>query len=133
MKAICVNADRVLEVRHVPTPDSPPPGHLIAKIKGAAINHGDKSFLINPGAAASRAVNRTYDIWGASAAGTVLAVGEGLSSELVGRGVAIYRSLSKSAQTLGLWSEQVLVERTSCVVLPVSASPVTTPDRWSTQ
>jgi NADPH2:quinone reductase len=101
-----------------------PPGHLIAEIQGAAINHGDKSFLINPGAAGPRALNRTYDIWGASAAGTVLAVGEDLSPELVGRGVAIYRSLSKSAQTLGLWSEQILVERTSCVVLPESASPV---------
>lgn len=124
MKAICVNADRNLEVRDVPTPNNAPPVHLIADIRGAAINHGDKSFLINPGAAASRALNRAYDVWGASAAGTVLAVGEDLSPELVGRGVAIYRSLSKSAQTLGLWSEQVLVERTSCVVLPESASPV---------
>ena len=124
MKAICVNDDRKLEVRDVPTPENAPPGHLIAEILGAAINHGDKSFLINPDAAGSRALNRTYDIWGASAAGTVLAVGEDLSPELVGRGVAIYRSLSKTAQTLGLWSEQVLVERTSCVVLPKSASPV---------
>ena len=123
MKAICVNADRKLEVRDVPTPNNAPPGHLMAKIRGAAINHGDKSFLINPGAAASRALNRTYDIWGASAAGIVLAVGEDLPAELVGRGVAIYRSLSKTAQTLGLWSEQVVVERTSCVVLPGSASP----------
>ena len=124
MKAICVNADRKLEVRDVPAPNNAPPGHLLAEIQGAAINHGDKSFLINPGAAASRALNRTYDIWGASAAGTVLAVGEDLPAELVGRGIAIYRSLSKTAQTLGLWSEQVLVERTSCVVLPESASPV---------
>ena len=122
MKAICVNADRKLEVRDIPTPNNPPPGHLIAEIRGAAINHGDKSFLINPGAAASRALNRAYDVWGASAAGTVLTVGEDLSPELVGRGVAIYRSLSKSAQTLGLWSEQVLVERTSCVVLSESAA-----------
>ncbi len=122
MKAICVKADRTLEVRDVPTPIGPPPGHLIAEISGAAINHGDKSFLTNPGAAASRALDRAYDVWGASAAGIVLAVGEDLPAELVGRGVAIYRSLGKSAQTLGLWSEQVLVERTSCVVLPKSAS-----------
>ena len=122
MKAICVNADRKLEVRDIPTPNNPPPGHLTAEIRGAAINHGDKSFLINPGAAAWRALNRAYDVWGASAAGTVLTVGEDLSPELVGRGVAIYRSLSKSAQTLGLWSEQVLVERTSCVVLSESAA-----------
>ncbi len=123
MKAICVKPDRTLEVREIPTPTSPPTGHLLAKIQGAAINHGDKSFLINPGTAGSRAFDRAYDVWGASAAGTVLAVGEDLPAELVGRGVAIYRSLSKSAQTVGLWSEQVLVERTSCVLLPESASP----------
>ena len=122
MKAICVNVDRLLEVRDVPAPNGPPPGHLVAKVQSAAINHGDKSFLTNPGAAGSRALNRTYDIWGASAAGTVLGVGEGLPAEMVGRSVAIYRSLSKSTETLGLWSEQVLVERTSCVVLPESAS-----------
>ena len=122
VKAICVNADRKLEVRDVPTPNNSPPGHLIAEIKGAAINHGDKSFLANPGPAASRALNRNHDVWGASAAGTVLAVGEDVSAELVGREVAIYRSLSKSAESVGLWSEQVLVERTSCVVLPKSVS-----------
>ena len=122
MKAICVNADRKLEVRDVPISNNPPPGHLTVEIKAAAINHGDKSFLANPGAAGSRFLNRAHDVWGASAASMISAVGEDLPEELVGRNVAIYRSLSKSAQTVGLWSEQVLVERTSCVVLPKSVS-----------
>ncbi len=120
MKAICVNADRKLQLRDVPTPNNVPLGYLIAEIAAAAVNHGDKSFLANPGAAGSRALNRAFDIWGASAAGKVTAVAKDLPPELIGRNVAIYRSLSKSEQTIGLWSEQILIERTSCVVLPDS-------------
>ena len=33
MKAVCVNADRKLEVRDVPTPTDPPSGHLIVDIE----------------------------------------------------------------------------------------------------
>ncbi len=36
--------------------------------------------------------------------------------------VAIYRSLSQSEHTVGLWSELAMVPRTSCVVLPTSVS-----------
>jgi NADPH2:quinone reductase len=122
MKAVCVNADRKLEVRDVPTPRNPPTGHLIVEIEAAAINHGDKSFLANPGAAGALMMNRAHGIWGASAAGVVRAVGADLPAELIGRNVAIYRSLSQSEHTVGLWSEQALVPRTSCVVLPKSVS-----------
>lgn len=122
VKAVCVNADRKLEVRDVPTPNDPPPGHLIVAIEAAAINHGDKSFLANPGVGAARLMTSAYDIWGASAAGTVRTVGADLPAELVGRNVAIYRSLSKSEHTVGLWSEQALVPRTSCVMLPEGVS-----------
>jgi len=122
MKAVCVNADRKLEVRDVPTPNGPPPGHLIVEIEAAAINHGDKSFLANPSAVGALMMNRAHGIWGASAAGTVQSVGADLSAELIGRNVAIYRSLSQSEYTVGLWSEQALVPRTSCVVLPKSVS-----------
>ncbi len=122
VKAVCVNANRKLEVQDVPTPNDPPPGHLIVDIEAAAINHGDKSFLANPGTAGALLKSSAYGIWGASCAGTVRAVGVGLSAELVGRNVAIYRSLSQSEHTVGLWSEQALVPRTSCVVLPKSVS-----------
>lgn len=121
MKAICVDLNRTLVLRDVPAPGEPPPGHLLIDLTGAAINHGDKAFLANPGAAGSRAADRLYDIWGASAAGTVRSVGGDLAPELVGRGVAVYRSLSKSEHTIGLWSEQMLVPRTSCAVLPSDA------------
>ena len=40
MEAICVNADRKLEVRDVPIANNPPPGHLMAEIRGAAIGLG---------------------------------------------------------------------------------------------
>ena len=118
MQAVCVTADRKLQVRDVPKLDEVPPEHLLIEMQAAAINHGDKAFLANPGAAGSRATDRIYDIWGASAAGKVLATAAGLPSELEGRMVAVYRSLSKSEHTVGLWSEQVLVPRTSCVLLP---------------
>ncbi len=50
------------------------------------------------------------------------AVGPDLSAEIIGSNVAIYRSLGQSEHTVGLWSEQALVPRTSCVVLPKSVS-----------
>ncbi|NYF90133.1 zinc-binding dehydrogenase [Tunturiibacter empetritectus] len=122
MKAVCVNANRKLEVQDVSTPNDPPPGHLIVDVEAAAINHGDKAFLANPSIAGVLLKTSAYGIWGASCAGAVRAVGEGLTAELVGRTVAIYRSLSQSEHTVGLWSEQALVPRTSCVVLPRSVS-----------
>jgi NADPH:quinone reductase len=122
VKAVCVNADRKLEVRDIPTPSDPPSGHLVVEIKAAAINHGDKAFLANPGAGGATMKNVGHDVWGASAAGTVRAVGEGVSPELIGRDVAIYRSLNRSESTIGLWCEFAQVPRTSCVVLPSSVS-----------
>ncbi|WP_158811247.1 Zn-dependent oxidoreductase [Beijerinckia sp. L45] len=122
MKAVCVNADRKLEVRDVPSPIDPPPGHLIVDMRAAAINHGDKSFLANPNAAGGRLNHRVHDVWGASAAGTVVSVGAELSEDLVGCDVAMYRSLNTSRYTIGLWSEQILVPRTSCLVLPKTVS-----------
>lgn len=122
MKAVCVNAARKLDVRDIPEPGTPPPGHLLVTVESAAINHGDKSFLANPGAAGAGGIHRADDVWGSSASGTVRAVGADLPSTLVGRAVAVYRSLSRSEHTVGLWSEQALVPRTSCVVLPQTVS-----------
>jgi NADPH:quinone reductase-like Zn-dependent oxidoreductase len=51
VKAICVTADRSLELRDIPTPTEPPPGYLLVDIEGSAINHGDKTFLKTPQAA----------------------------------------------------------------------------------
>ena len=123
MQAVTVTASRELEVREVPTPEEAPRGHLLLEIDSAAINHGDKTFLKMP--AATTGLNTSkYDVWGASAAGRVLAAGAGVSAEYVGRKVAVYRSLTPSAETVGLWSERAVVPATSCLCLPEELSTV---------
>ena len=123
MQAVTVTATRELECREVPTPEQAPSGHLLLEIDAAAINHGDKTFLKMP--AATTGLNTSKeDIWGASAAGRVLKVGSGVPAKYVARKVAIYRSLTPSAETVGLWSERAVVPFTSCVVLPDELSTV---------
>lgn len=116
MRAVCVTEDRALEVREVPTPLEAPEGHLLIEVEAAAINHGDKAFLARPTATAGLNTSR-YDIWGASAAGRVLAAGAGVPDGFAGRKVAVYRSLTPSAETVGLWAERAVVPYTSCVIL----------------
>lgn len=118
MKAIGINASsRRLEVLDIPAPDIPPPDHVIVDIEACGINHGDKLFLTMPGAAGG-ALNRSNSVWGASATGKVAAIGAGVPEEFLGKSVALYRSLSVGAQTVGLWSEKAQVLYTSCVILP---------------
>jgi NADPH2:quinone reductase len=123
MKAVCVTETRELEVREVSTPTEAPSGHLLIEIEAAAINHGDKTFLARPATTAGLNTSR-YDIWGASAAGTVLSAGPEVPIGYVGRKVAVYRSLTPSAQTVGLWSERAVVPFTSCVILPEELSVI---------
>ena len=123
MQAVTVTAARELECREVPTPEQAPSGHLLLEIDAAAINHGDKTFLKMP--AATTGLNTSKeDIWGASAAGHVLMVGAGVPAEFLAKKVAVYRSLTPSAETVGLWSERAVVPVTSCVVLPEELAPV---------
>ena len=121
MKAVTVTASRELEVCEVPTPEEVPRGHLLVEIDSAAINHGDKTFLKMP-AITTGATGSRHDIWGASGAGRVLNVGVDVSAEYFARKVAIYRSLTPSAEVVGLWSERAVVPVTSCVVLPEDLS-----------
>ena len=121
MKAVCVTEARELEIRDVPTPTEAPSGHLLIEIEASAINHGDKTFLARPAITAGLNTSR-HDIWGASAAGTVLSAGPDVPNGYVGRKVAIYRSLTPSAQTIGLWAELAVVPFTSCVILPEDLS-----------
>jgi len=122
LKAICVTPDRRLDVREAPSPGAPPPGHVIVKMEASAINHGDKTFLARPGAAGPALVGSRHDIWGASGAGRVTAIGAGVPADFEGRPVAIYRSLSRSPETIGLWSQFAQVLYTSCVILPDAVS-----------
>lgn len=116
MKAICVNASRSLEVRDIPTPNAPASGHLLVAMEASAINHGDKAFLKMP--AGPQLPSSQYDVWGASGAGRVISLGAGVPPEYAGRQVAIYRSLTRSPDTIGLWCPTAAVPYTSCLILP---------------
>jgi NADPH:quinone reductase-like Zn-dependent oxidoreductase len=118
LKAICVTPSRELEVREVPTPSAPPPGHVVVDMESSAINHGDKTFLARPSAAGNPLAGTRHDVWGASGAGTIVAAGAGVPVGAVGRQVAIYRSLGRGPDLIGLWCERAQVPYTSCVILP---------------
>ena len=77
MKAICVTPGRELEVRDIPAPSAPAPGHVLIDMDASAINHGDKTFLRMPTAAGNAFSLGQHDVWGASGAGRVVAVGAG--------------------------------------------------------
>jgi len=121
MRAVCVTERRALEVREVPTPVNPPRGHILVDIEAGCINHGDKTFLARP--MSTRGFNTSlYGIWGASAAGQVLSIGPDVPAKFAGKSVALYRSLTPSPHTVGLWCERALVPWTSCVILPDGVS-----------
>lgn len=118
MQAVCVTADRTLELREIAAPTEPPPGYLLVDIEAAAINHGDKTFLKMPQAAGNASATRVHDVWGASATGKVVAVGTGVPASYAGRSVAIYRSLQRDQPILGLWCERAQVPYLTCLPLP---------------
>jgi NADPH:quinone reductase len=116
VKALCVGANQTLLVREIPTPDKPAADHVIIRMDACAINPGDKFFLgrtLPPDLARSR-----YDVWGVSGAGTVMAAGEGVPPSYVGKKVAVYRSLQKTENLIGTWSEYSQLHRLNCVLLP---------------
>jgi NADPH:quinone reductase len=118
MKAVCVTPDRKLEARNITRPETPPAGHLLVQMESSAINHGDISFLARGLATAMSMGAR--EVWGASGVGRVIAVGDGVSDTYAGRTVAVYRSLRPTPETIGLWSERVVVHPLSCLILPDS-------------
>lgn len=71
----------------------------------SAINHGDKTFLARLDLVGGLLAGKQFAVWGASGAGAVIAAGPGVPAESVGKTVAIYRSLSRSPDTVGLWCE----------------------------
>jgi NADPH:quinone reductase-like Zn-dependent oxidoreductase len=118
MKAICATATRDLEVRNIPTLTEAAAGHVLIEMMASAINHGDKTFLKRPASTGVSLAAVQHDVWGASGAGKVIAVGSGVPSRYHGRQVAIYRSLGRSAESLGLWSERAQMPYSNCLVLP---------------
>lgn len=118
MKAICVTVNRELEVRDLPAPQQPAAGHVLVAMEASAINHGDKAFLKMPAAAGPQIPASRHDVWGASGAGRVVALGDGVPAEYAGKQVAIYRSLTRSPDSVGLWCETAVIPYTSCLILP---------------
>ena len=116
MKAICVTTKRTLALRDIPAPEQPAPGHVLVDMDAAAITRGDKFFLTAP-MPGTPAVGG-HDVYGANGAGTVVAAGDGVPAGVRGRRVAIYKSLNRSPDTVGLWCERAQVPYASCLVLP---------------
>jgi len=116
MKALCVGANQTLVLCEIPTPEEPAADHVIIRMDACAINPGDKFFLGRtppPDLALS-----LYNVWGVSGAGTVMAAGEGVPPGYVGKKTAVYRSLQKSENLIGTWSEYSQLHRLDCVLLP---------------
>lgn len=122
LKAICVTSSRELEVRDIPFLSEPAEGHVLVEMHAYAINPGDKTFLTRPLATGRYFPGSSYDVWGASGAGKVVALGANVPSGYAGKQVAIYRSLQGSPVTIGLWSESAMVPYRSCLILPDDVS-----------
>lgn len=84
----------------------------------STITHGDKFFLTRPLPGATNFSSSGHNVYGANGAGTVAAIGAGVPSEVLGKQVAIYKSLTRSSETIGVWCERVQIPYTSCLVLP---------------
>ena len=85
-------------------------------MEASAITHGDKFFLTRPMPTVPTAGG--HDVYGANGAGTIVAAGDGVPVGILGKRVAIYKSLARSVDTVGLWCERAQVPYTSCFVLP---------------
>jgi NADPH:quinone reductase-like Zn-dependent oxidoreductase len=118
MKAICVTPSRTLEVRDIPAPNEPAAGHVLVEMDASAINQGDKTFLRMPTTAGNPLALDRHEVWGASGAGRVIAVGDGVPAIHAGKQVAVYRSLGRSAESVGLWCERAQVPYSACLILP---------------
>jgi len=118
MTAICVTATHGVAVQRVPKPDHAAPGHLLLKMSACGINPGDKAFISGGTFAPGSIPVSQYDIYGASGAGQVLAVGPGVPPEYAGKQVAVYRSLQFSEHVVGTWSDYAHLPYLDCVILP---------------
>jgi NADPH:quinone reductase-like Zn-dependent oxidoreductase len=118
MEAICVSPDRTLAVCDIPTPTTPAPGHILVDMVASAINHGDKAFLKIPAAAGNALALGRHAVWGASGAGRVTAVGAGVPQRYLGKQVALYRSLDRTPESIGLWCARAEMPYSTCAILP---------------
>lgn len=117
MKAICVTPSRTLELRDVPTPGKPAPGHVLVSMDSATITHGDKFFLGNPLPDGSMSGGR-HDVYGSNGGGTIVAIGTDVPASYLNRKVGVYKTLKPSTDAIGMWCEIAQVPYQSCLVLP---------------
>lgn len=123
MKAICVTPERKLEVLDIPFPEAPPsPGHVFVEIDSATITHGDKFFLARP-LPGGNVPSTGPAVYGANASGKVTAIGNGVPTDYLGKQVAIYKSLTRSLDSLGVWCEMAQLPYSTCLVLPDELRP----------
>lgn len=118
MRAICLDDYRAPKLSEIVAPGDPPEGYVNVSISAAGINHGDITFMKLPDAAGGARGKRIANVWGSSAAGIVMATGQGVPASLFGRKVAIYRSLQPDSALLGLWCETAQVRAQACLPLP---------------
>ena len=119
MKAITLTTADGIQLKDVIQPLKAEPGHLLIKMDSCAINPGDKAFINRPlpgGAATS-----LYDIYGASGAGLVTDIGQGVPESYAFKKVAIYRSLKSSPNLIGTWCEYAHLPFLDCIILPENA------------
>jgi NADPH:quinone reductase len=122
MKAVIVDENKRILVENIPQPQNAAPEHLLIKMEYMGINPGDRVFisgLLPKGFFPSS----RYDIAGVSGVGKVLAIGEGVPSNYLGKYVTIYRSLIFSEELVGTWSEYNHMHYMQCAILPDSVEP----------
>lgn len=114
MRAICRTGAGTVELRDIPRPNATP-GHVVIKTTACGINPGDKALIAGlfPEVPVSQ-----HDVCGGSASGTVIAAGEGVPPDLLGRKVTVYRSLKASQDCVGTWSEFNRMHYLTCAPLP---------------
>ncbi len=117
MKAICVTEGRALEVRDVPTPEQPAPGHVLIRMDSATITHGDKFFLTHPLPGGAMSGGR-HNVYGSNGGGTVIAIGDDVPVSYLDRNVGVYKTLRPSGEAVGMWCEVAHVPYQSCLILP---------------
>ena len=122
MKAVCVAPDRSLEVREILMPTVPPAGHLLVRIEAGAINNGDKAFLARRPLGSLTSTGN--EVWGASAAGRVVGIGDDVAAIYLDKPVAIYLSMRRTPATIGLWCEVAQVHHLNCLILPDAVQPI---------
>ena len=120
MKAVTFTKEGGIKLKNVPIPENAAPGHLLVKMEACAITQADKAIIAGVIPKGSGPESQ-YDICGASGAGMVMAIGDGVPKSFQGKKVAISRSLQMSDQLVGTWCPYAHLHYLQCAILPDDA------------